>query len=89
MFDHLRIIGGSRSRHECCTRAVTTLDLFQNASKIAEDINGDGSVEVKEFLSWLLLPDDPGEDEGRIIRKLQVSWLTWNSIMQPTVNISK
>jgi hypothetical protein len=38
----------------------------------AGDINTEGAVDVKEFLSWLLLPDDPGEAENRIIKRLSV-----------------
>lgn len=37
------------------------------------EVNKDGSVEVKEFLSWLLLPDDPGEAEVRILKRLSVA----------------
>ena len=35
------------------------------------DVNRDGSVDVKEFLSWLLRPqEDPGMAESRILRRL-------------------
>lgn len=47
--------------------AISAMKMFE-----AADINKDGSVDVKEFLSWLLLPDDPGEAENRIIKRLSV-----------------
>lgn len=45
--------------------AISAMKMFE-----AADINKDGSVDVKEFLSWLLLPDNPGEAENRIIKRL-------------------
>ena len=49
--------------------SISAMKMFK-----AADINQDGSLDVKEFLNWLLLPNDPGEAELRIIQRLSVPW---------------
>ena len=46
--------------------AISAMKMFE-----ACDVNRDGSVDVKEFLSWLLRPqEDPSMAESRILRRL-------------------
>jgi len=46
--------------------AISAMKMFE-----ACDANRDGSVDVKEFLSWLLRPqEDPGMAESRILKRL-------------------
>ena len=47
--------------------ALEAMKMFSKA-----DVNQDGSVDVKELLQWLLLPDEPSEQSQRILKKLAV-----------------